>query len=144
MFHRTTGYGGLRDEFRRLEDELDQLFNGRPLGIRSAMRGTYPPVNVGVTPDEVDVYVYAAGIDPNNVNLTLHSSVLTIEGARQLEPPGEARHYRNERFSGPFRRAISLPEDIDPDRVDANYRDGVLRIRLHRREENRPRKITVQ
>jgi HSP20 family protein len=55
----------------------------------------------------------------------------------------EADYYRRERFDGDFRRVVSLPDDVDPDRVDAKYRDGVLQITVQRREIARPRQITV-
>jgi len=51
--------------------------------------------------------------------------------------------YRRERFSGGFRRVITLPEDVDPDKVRASYRDGVLHVMIDRREEVKPRRIEV-
>jgi HSP20 family protein len=61
-----------------------------------------------------------------------------------LPPKGErASVYANERFSGPFRRVVSLPEDADPSRVEASYRDGVLRISVAKRESSLPRRIEV-
>jgi HSP20 family protein len=55
----------------------------------------------------------------------------------------QADYYRKERFDGEFRRVIALPDDIDPDRVDATYRDGVLHVTVQRREAARARQITV-
>lgn len=145
MLNYLTGYGGLRNDFRRLEEDLDQLLGngGRPTGIRSANRGTYPPINIGATADQVDVYVYAAGIDPANTNITLQSNLLTIEGERKTAEVEKARYYRKERTSGSFRRVVTLPEDVDPDRIVARYSDGVLQITVSRREANRPRQIKV-
>jgi len=54
-----------------------------------------------------------------------------------------ATYYRNERFEGEFRRSIALPEDIDPDKVEASYRDGIVEIRVQRREASRPRQIEI-
>ena len=146
MFSYLTGSNRIHDEFRRLEDELDQLFGGRPLGIRSVARGSFPPINLGATPEQVDVYVYAAGIDPASCNVTVHNNVLTIEGERKpvVEEPENARYYRHERFSGGFHRAVTLPEDVDAGKVDAKYRNGVLHITLQRKETSRPRQIQVQ
>ena len=124
------------DEFRRLETDMDQIF-GRgawPAGIRAVRRGTFPPINVGVTPDRVDVYVFAGGLDPN---------LLAVSGSRKVEVDETADYYRRERFDGDFRRVITLPDDVDPERVDAKYRDGVLQITIQRREAARPRQITV-
>jgi HSP20 family protein len=133
------------DEFRRLEGELDQLF-GRgtlPTGIRSVRRGTFPPLNVGSTPDRVDVYLFAAGLEPKSLDISMQQNLLSVSGTRKVPVNEEADYYRRERFDGDFRRVITLPDDVDPDRVDAKYRDGVLQITVQRREAARPRQITV-
>lgn len=132
-------------EFRRLEGELDQLF-GRgtlPTGIRSVRRGTFPPLNVGSTPDRVDVYLFAAGLEPKSLDISMQQNLLSVSGTRKVPVNEEADYYRRERFDGDFRRVITLPDDVDPDRVDAKYRDGVLQITVQRREAARPRQITV-
>ena len=135
----------LFDEFRRLEGELDQLF-GRgslPAGIRATRRGTFPPVNVGATPERVDVYLFAAGLDPKSLDISIQQNLLAVSGDRKVPVDEAADYYRQERFDGEFRRVITLPDDVDPDRVDAKYRDGVLQITVQRREAARPRQITV-
>ena len=135
----------LFDEFRRLEGELDQLF-GRgslPAGIRAMRRGTFPPVNVGATPERVDVYLFAAGLDPKSLDISIQQNLLAVSGDRKVPVDESADYYRQERFDGEFRRVITLPDDVDPDRVDAKYRDGVLQITVQRREAARPRQITV-
>ncbi len=136
--------GGLQ-EFRRLEQEMDELL-GRwawPFGIRSSARGTYPPMNIGVTPDNVEVYLFATGLDPKAVDISLQENILTVAGERQVRPSDGQTWYRSERFSGAFRRVISLPEDVEPDSVRATYRDGVLQITAHRSESAKSRKIDI-
>lgn len=137
--------GGFFDDFRRLEDEMDQVF-GRsswPAGIRSVARGTFPPINVGSTPEQVDVYLFASGLDPASLDISLQQNLLTVSGERKAPGDKDAQYYRKERYEGAFRRAISLPEDVDPERVEAHYEDGVLRIHVKRREAARPRQIKV-
>ena len=136
---------GLVDELRRLESDVDQLFGSSawPAGIRSVRRGTFPPINVGATPERVDVYLFAAGLDTKGLDLSIQQNLLTVSGSRKVEAREDAEYYRRERFDGEFRRVISLPEDVDPDRVEAKYRDGVLQISIRRREAARPRQITV-
>jgi HSP20 family protein len=130
---------------RRLEDEMAQLYSGWgwPAGIRSVRRGTFPPINVGATPERVDVYLFAAGLDPKSIDLSIQQNVLTVSGTRQSPANEEAAYYRRERFDGDFRRVIALPDDVDSDRTEAAYRDGVLHITVPRREAARPRQITV-
>ena len=144
MFGSLTNYGdSLFDEFRRMQDELF----GRspwPAGIRSVSRGTYPPINVGATPEQVDVYLFAAGLDRQTLDISLQQNLLTVAGERKAPAEKDAGYYRKERFDGAFRRVITLPEDVDPEQVEASYRDGVLQIHVQRREAARPRQIEVK
>ncbi len=145
MFGSLTTFESLYDEFRRMEQEMDQLF-GRwtaPAGIRWVSRGTFPAANVGATSDAVEVYLFAPGVDPKSIELTLQQNLLLVSGKREVPENEKATYYRQERFSGEFRRVITLPDDVDPDHVDASYRDGVLQVTVKRRESARPRKIEV-
>ena len=92
-------------------------------------------------------YVFAPGIDPKQIELTIDRGVLSISGERKSDVPrndDKVNVYGNERFEGSFRRAISLPDDIDSTKVNANYRDGVLHVSISRRESALPKRITVQ
>lgn len=136
---------GLFDEFRRFDSEMDRLL-GRspwPASIRAVRRGAFPPINVGSTPDRVDVYLYAGGLDPKSLDLTIQQNLLTVSGSRKIDTKRNVEYYRRERFDGDFRRVITLPDNVDPDRVEAKYRDGVLQVTIQRREAARPRQITV-
>jgi HSP20 family protein len=130
-------------QFERMRRDMDQLFGdwGGTRGIRSVAQGSYPAINVGASPEQVDVYVFAAGADPKSLNISLQQNLLTIAGERKTEAPENVQFYRRERFNGSFRRVLTLPEDVDPDQVNATYRDGVLQITVQRREEVRPRQI---
>ena len=138
-------YGSFFDDFRRMQEDIDQLF-GRgqwPAGIRSVARGSWPAVNVGATPDQVTVYLFAAGVDPDSLDVSLQQNLLTVSGERKAPVAEGHDYYRKERYDGGFRRLITLPEDVDPDQVEAQYRDGVIQIRVGRREAARPRTIKV-
>lgn len=133
------------DNIRRMESEMDQLL-GRgtyPAGIRAVPRGTFPPINVGSTPDKVEVYLFAAGVDPKTIDVSIQQNLLTVSGNRKVVVNPQAEYYRRERFDGEFRRVIALPDDADPDRVEAKYRDGVLHITVQRRQAARARQIEV-
>ena len=141
-----TFFGGfdtdLFDQFRRLESELGQL-SGRPAGIRAVQRGTFPPINVGAVPERVDVYLFAAGLDLKTLDLSIQQNLLSVSGSRKIGVSEDAEYYRRERYDGDFRRVITLPDDVDPERVEAKYRNGVLQITIQRREAVRPRQIKV-
>lgn len=133
------------DDRRPWENETDQLLSSTayPAGIRTVPRGTYPPINIGSTSERVDVYVFAAGVDPNTIDVSIQQNLLAISGGRRLAANPEADYYRRERFDGDFRRVIALPEDADPDRVQAQYREGVLQITVQRRQAPKPRQVEI-
>ena len=144
-------YGSLfpRDvlaELNRLQSEVQRAFDISP-SIRGLGRGGFPAVNVGTTPETLELYVFAPGLDPSTVEVNLDRGVLSIAGSRQTELPAQdqkASVHINERVQGKFQRVVSLPDDADPNGVSAAYRDGILHIQVKRREESQPRRITIQ
>jgi HSP20 family protein len=133
-------------EFDRLQREASALFEATP-SIRGLGRGGYPALNVGASPTSVDVYAFAPGMDPATIEVDLDRGVLTLAGERKRSLPASDERttlHLEERFSGRFRRVVSLPDDIDPDTVSASYTDGVLHVAVKRREAAQPRRITVQ
>lgn len=133
-------------EFDRLQHEMSGLFQGIP-SIRGLGRGGYPALNVGSTPAAVHVFAFAPGLDPAAIEVNLERGVLTLAGERKAQAvPGDAKAtvHLDERFAGRFRRVLSLPEDIDPESVNASYTDGVLHVSIKRRAAAEPRRITVQ
>jgi HSP20 family protein len=139
----------LYGQFEQLRRELDGVFgtSSLPSSIRSVSSGTLPAVNVGRTPASVEVYVFAPGLDPSKIEVSLDRGVLHIAGERAAAIPagdGKLQVYARERHAGRFSRAIALPDDVDPDKVHANYRDGVLQVSISRRESAQPKRIVVQ
>lgn len=136
-------------DFERLRRELDDVFSasGLPTSIRSVAPGAFPALNVGNTPGSVEIYAFAPGIDASKVEVLVDRGVLTISGER---PPtaaaggADVNVYSRERASGSFRRAVSLPDDVDRDKVTAEYRDGVLHISIARREAAKPTRVAIQ
>lgn len=136
-------------QFERLRRELDDVFgvSGLPSSIRSVSPGTVPAVNVGRTPTSVEVYAFAPGLDAAKIEVTLDRGVLRITGEREPgipEQDAKVNVYARERGTGRFTCAIALPDDIDPNQVQASYRDGVLQVSIARRESAQPQRITVQ
>ncbi|TAN46514.1 MAG: Hsp20/alpha crystallin family protein [Methylococcaceae bacterium] len=133
-------------ELDRLHREMQQTYEPGS-SIRGLGRGAFPALNVGGTPQSVELYAFSPGIDPAKVEVHLEQGVLTIAGERPSDLPAQDEKtavHINERFSGRFRRVVSLPDDIDPNGVSAEYRDGVLHISLQRRQPAQPRRITIQ
>lgn len=141
--------GSLFAELDRLQREMQQAFGlaGRPGSIRAVASGAFPAINIGSTPTAVEIYAFAPGIDPAKLDVQVDRGVLTITGER-LHTNGEGDEnvsvYARERFNGRFKRTVSLSDDVDPNKVSAHYRDGVLRITVGRREATLPKRITIQ
>jgi HSP20 family protein len=141
--------GDMFADFEALQRQVEQLLGNRgwPSSIRAAQRGAFPAINMGVTGDAVEIYAFAPGIDMAKLEVSVDRGVLTIAGERVRDLPAESEKvsvYADERFSGPFRRAVSLPEDADTSRIEARYRDGILRIRVPKRESAKPRRVEVK
>lgn len=145
--YRTLSPRDLFAEFDRLQRDLGGILEPSP-GIRGLGRGGYPALNVGSTPESVEIYAFAPGLDPASVAVDLERGVLTISGERPAnlpaQPDAKTTLHMNERFSGRFRRVVSLPDDIDPNAVTAAYRDGVVHVSVKRHSSSQPRRIEIQ
>lgn len=133
-------------ELDRLQRELQQAFEFSP-SIRGIGRGRFPALNIGSTPQAIEIFAFVAGVDPASVEVNLDRGVLTISGERKTNLPAsdeKAAVHINERFAGRFRRVVTLPDDVDPNAVTATYRDGVLHVNIKRRESAQPRRINIQ
>jgi HSP20 family protein len=131
-------------ELDRLQRDLMQALDLSP-SIRGFGRGGFPALNIGGTPQSVEIYAFAPGLDPATIEANIDRGVLTLEGERAAALPQDEKStvHINERFAGRFRRVVSLPDDLDTDRVSATYRDGVLVLSIPRRESALPRRIQV-
>ena len=139
----------LFEELSRVQREMEQLFGGTtaPASIRATGRGSFPAVNIGRTPESIEIFVFLPGIRAETLEVSSHQGLLTIAGERQpevMEGDEKLDVYLQERFRGPFKRSISLSEDVDPERIEAEYRHGILHVRAHKQESVRPRKIAVK
>ena len=143
MYYRSLFPRDLFAELDRLQRDLQQSVDPNP-NIRGLTRG-FPALNIGGTPKTVDIYAFAPGIDPATLDVQLVKGMLTIAGERKIDPvPEKATLHIDERFAGRFRRVVSLPDDADPNAIEAKYKDGVLHVRIQRKEEAQPRRITIQ
>jgi HSP20 family protein len=104
-----------------------------------------PPVDIYETDDhEVVLKAELPDLKRENINLTFENGVLTIKGERKPDTEiGRETYHRNERHFGAFSRSFTLPNTIDPARINAAYKDGVLTVRLPQREEAKPKQINV-
>ncbi len=114
--------------------------------LQREMQG-FPSMNVGSTPQSVEIFAFIPGIDPAGINLRLKSGALVIAGKRNTSLPDRqagATVYINERFAGRFRRVVKLPDYMDFNSIEAKYCNGVLHISIQRRKKSRPSLIDVK
>lgn len=135
----------LMTELDRLQRRMQRIA-GPATSIRGFGRNGFPAMNVGGTPESVEIYAFAPGLDPASIDVTVERGVMTLSGERTADLPAADANssvHINERFAGRFSRAVSLPDDLDADRVTAKYADGVLHISIARRQSAQPRRIEI-
>ncbi|MFQ6048296.1 MAG: Hsp20/alpha crystallin family protein [Phycisphaerae bacterium] len=138
---------------RRFRDEFNQLFErfwrdpwGFDLWSQLSPHLPWgPALDVAETDDEIVIKVELPGVDPADLDVSVCGDMLTIRGEKrqEQEQPGRSFH-RIERRFGAFRRSTRLPTVVDTDRVEAQYKDGLLTIRLPKKAGARPRRIPVR
>ena len=146
MVYRTLFPRDLFAELDRLQRDMLRRVDLSP-SIRGLSRDGFPALNVGGTPQSVELFAFAPGIDPASLDVQVEKGVLTIAGERKPDTPDPDAHattHIDERFAGTFRRVVNLPDDIDGNAIAARYRDGVLHISIPRQQPAQPRRIQVQ
>ena len=138
-----------RRELSHMHHEMarlfDSFFEGWPFSVSTENAEWIPSVDVSETAKEVVVNVEVPGMDPKDMDISLHEGLLTIKGERKHEKEEkEKAFHRIERRYGAFSRAIRLPADVDPDNVKATYKHGMLNIRMPKTKEESAKKIEVK
>lgn len=134
---------------RNVQDELNRVFeNSFPhfLGTEDPMlRGSWnPAVDVFESQEAIMLEADLPGLKSGDFDLAIENYTLTLRGERKFEKKSEADNYhRVERSYGVFTRTFNLPSTIDVDAVQAEFKDGVLRVTLPKREEVKPRQIQI-
>ena len=128
-------------ELANLQHQMNRLFND----YSSAQRRAFPAVNVYANADEVLVTAELPGIKQEDIHLSIMNNALAIEGQRKHDAVKEGLSiHRRERISGEFTRSVELPFAVNADKISATLKNGVLTVRLPRREEDKPRSIQIQ
>ena len=141
--NRALGWPRLTEPFGLFDRGIDQLFD------EALARADKAPASCGIDvwEDEDHLYVEAdlPGLARDDIDVTVEDGVLSIRAAKDESDEHKGRNYHIvERCSRRFERHLRLPEHIDSGKVDASLKDGVLSVKLNRREQAKPRKIEVQ
>lgn len=127
------------DQLRRGMDSVLERWGSPPL--RQA--GVFPPVNIYETPDAYVLTAELPGLRSDEIDVSVEANRVTLCGERKIEYPAEAGRHRLERQAGFFRRAVELPVEVDADKAEAGYRNGVLTLRIPKAPQHQPRRISV-
>jgi HSP20 family protein len=129
-------------EIEMMEKEINKMFNDL---FRSFNRSyEYPLMDIIDSKDDLVVYVEIPGVNKDDIKVKIHNDVLTISGERkEPELPEKANCLIREREFGKFMRSIRLPYPIEVSKVNAEYKDGILKIILPKKEEVKPKEIQI-
>jgi HSP20 family protein len=136
-------------EFDRLRKEMDRLldsfFEGRP-DRRIREEGEWlPSLDVAETKGDLVVKAELPGMDPKDIEISLSEGVLTIRGEKKQEKEEKEEGYHLiERSYGSFTRSIRLPKDVQNDKINASFKNGVLKVVLPKSEEAKKKEIKIK
>ena len=134
-------------EFVTLQDRMNRLFRDsfgdtREEGLTTTTFA--PPVDVYEDEHNVTLKIEVPGIDEKDIDVRIENNTLTVHGERKFEKEEKEENYRRvERQYGSFTRSFTLPTTVDPDKIQADYDKGVLKIQLAKKAEAKPKQIKV-
>jgi len=136
-------------EMMNLQDRMNRFFDDpyfRPFfrGDEESLGTWHPMVDIFDDGDKLVIKAELPGIDKKDISIDLKDRVLTLKGERSADNEvKEDRYYRRERTYGRFERSFTLPAGLDPEKIKADYKDGVLKIEVQKPEAEKPKQITV-
>jgi HSP20 family protein len=134
-------------DFERMRREMDRLWDSFfETGPRAGEAGEWiPSLDMAETKNELIIKAEVPGIDPKDIDISLSDGLLTIKGEKKQEREEKEEDYHlTERTFGTFARAIQLPTEVQSDKIEATYKDGVLRITLPKSEEAKRKQIKIK
>jgi HSP20 family protein len=132
------------DALLSLQREVESRFASDWLGDTTTSRGPFPPINVFQQGDEILALMELPGIDKNELQIQAKANTVRISGKKAIDYSNDVSVHRRERISGEFDRTLSLPVQVDPDRIKAEYSDGLLALFLPRADSDKPRSIEIK
>ncbi len=130
------------DALASLQQAMDTFRSSDWLASMSG-GGSYPPLNVFRKGDDFIVITELPGVDKSKLEVQVKGRTIRLAGTKAVTHPEKASVHRRERLAGRFDRAVTLPVEVNPDGVKAEYRDGILALFLPRAEQDKPRSIQI-
>lgn len=138
------GWRNSFEEMERMRRYLDQVLGQAEAGLRIPAAGVFPLVNLTETKENYMLRAELPGVTAQDLDIQTTGRNITISGERKIEPDPNVRYHRREREPGRFSRAMTLPGDIDREKIEASLENGVLTITIPKSEKARPRQITIK
>jgi len=127
-----------------LQRALDAHLASDWMGERTTAMGSYPPINIFQKGDDFVAVIELPGIDKSGLKVEAKENTIRVSGRKSIDYGKGASMHRRERVSGVFDRTLSVPIQIEPDGIQAEYRDGVLALFIPRAESQKPRTIKIK
>ena len=137
------GFADPVDALFRFQRALDQRLDSDWLEDTTSGVGAFPPINVFRQGNDFLAIIEMPGVNKDDLSLEVRGNAIRISGKKAIDYGVNASVHRRERIAGSFDRTITLPVQLDPDRVTAEYRDGVLALSLARAESDKPKAIKI-
>jgi len=133
-------------DFDQLRREMLRLLDATGTGaFASPSAGVFPPLNVSQDADNFYLRAEIPGVNADQLSISAERNRVSISGRREIPAERErVSYHRKERAEGSFSRTVALPTDIEADRVEARYTDGILTLTLPRAEATKPRQISIR
>lgn len=138
-----TGFADPFETLLNLQRDLEARTSSNWLRNQTASPGPFPPINVFQQGDDILAIIELPGIDKTNLQIEAKENTIRISGRKVIGYPEKSSVHRRERVGGEFDRTISLPINLDPEGIKAEYRDGVLALLLPRSERDKPRTVQI-
>jgi HSP20 family protein len=134
------GFGSTLPLFDRV---FDEWFYPYPVSYAAECAEWAPATDIAETPKEYHVSMEAPGIDMNKTEITFTKGILTVKGEKVKDSNADESCHCAERYSGSFERSFRVSEKVDGDKIDATYKDGILKVVLPKTEESSVKKIEI-
>ncbi|MDX1521950.1 MAG: Hsp20/alpha crystallin family protein [Anaerolineae bacterium] len=132
-------------EVERLQREMNRLFSDSFALTGGRTAPSFPAMNIWTDDDNAVITAELPGVSPDDIDVSVSGDTLTLTGRRMPDDlPETAKYHRRERAFGQFTRTFQLPFNVEFDKVEAVFKDGVLHLSLPRAEEEKPKKIAVK
>lgn len=132
-------------DLQAIQEKIDRIFEESLRGKDIASGLWTPAVDIYETDDAIILEAELPGMNEKDIEVRVEDNVLTIKGERKIEQERkEENYYRMERYYGAFQRSFTLPSNVETDKIRAEYKKGILKVLMPKKEQAKPKQIKVE